>query len=161
MKKLIYVAGLLTFSGAVIAAQPPRAVIESCLLGRPSDSGVTVAMNVFGKPAKTLPVAYSVGPRSGKAFVAIETYRGYVGDAIALGEDPPPDSLEDSMSASYGVVKRKGVRFVCVTEANGQGSAAFVVSAFVGQFPPPKNLRYIRLYYVLADIRKLKTSRPG
>ncbi|QRQ85336.1 hypothetical protein [Cupriavidus oxalaticus] len=45
--------------------------------------------------------------------------------------------------------------------ANGQGSAAFAVGAFVGEFPPTKNRPFIRLYYVLADIRKLKAYRPN
>ncbi|MBP0619181.1 hypothetical protein [Cupriavidus consociatus] len=102
-------AGFLLTSACQLAyAQPPRAVIESCLLGYPSTKGVTVnfgdihhiVMQDNSGYRRTWPekmkehVGYATSKKDENDYVFAGQYRGYIKRAFSLSE------LEHTVSRS-------------------------------------------------------------
>ncbi len=74
--------------------------------------------------------------------------------AVAMGKFQP-SRVEEPSLAAYAVLRQRGQRYVCVMESNGNGSAAFVRSAFVGRIPPSTSAT-LKLFYKVADVKKFK-----
>jgi len=166
----IFLAGCHVSGSAF--AQPPQDVIESCLLGYATAPGLVVATGEIGHQMmedvpgyrltwpERLPgirVGYAVGKAGKNDYVFAGRYRGYIHRAIPLTQWKP-ERLATPLIARYGVVELAGRRYACVTEANGQGSAAFVVAGYIGRFPPGKG-QAMQLYYVVADTKTFKSFR--
>ncbi|MCY1517070.1 hypothetical protein D9M68_517390 [compost metagenome] len=157
------------------AAKPPQSVIESCLLGYPSQRGITVSTSNFGHSSVTqdipnfqllwadgmrgVRVGYATSHKDENDYVFAGRSRGFISNAIPL-TDWKPSRIEAPIRAAYGVVKRQGRNYVCVVDAPGQGSAAFYRVGYIGQFPPKKRAD-IQLYYAVADIKKFNAFKSG
>ncbi|AZG16587.1 hypothetical protein [Cupriavidus pauculus] len=163
-----------TFGNPVAAhATPPQAVVESCLMGAPAADGISVSVNAPGnqsmeqrgrylliwpEEARGTRIGYATDEKGGNDYIFAGPYRGYIRRAVALTKWRP-ERLEVPLLATYGVVRQGKHRYVCVTEANGQGTAAFVVAGYIGRMPPAKG-KTMRLYYTVADIKTFKAFPP-
>lgn len=99
-------------------------------------------------------VGYAISQDGDKDYVFVGNRRGYVGGAIPLTQWKPAP-LEVPLRAGYGVVTQGANRYACVVESTGQGSAAFVMAGYIGQFSPGKG-KGMQLYYAVADTRTFK-----
>ena len=159
---------------SVACAQPPQAVIESCLLGYSTTAGISVAMGESGhqvleevrgyrltwpEQLRAPRVGYAISHSGNNDYVFVENHRGYVKRAIPLTQWRPAP-LEVPLRARYGVVSQGASRYACVVEGLGQGSAAFVMAGYIGKFPPAKGKR-IQLYYAVADTKSFEGFKPG
>lgn len=160
---------LLVGCCSVAHAQPPQAVIESCLLGYSTAAGISVVMGASGHQVvedvpgyrltwpERLPgvrVGYAVSKGGDNDYVFVGRRRGYIRTAIPLSQWKPAP-LEVPLRAGYGVVTQGTSRYVCVVESTGQGSAAFVMAGYIGRFAPAKG-KGIQLYYAVADTKTFK-----
>lgn len=154
---------------SIAQAQPPQAVIESCLLGYSTTAGTSVAMGKSGHQViedvpgyrltwpERLPgirVGYAISNDGDNDYVFVGRRRGYVRRAIPLTQWQPAP-LDNPLRAQYGVVTQGKSRYACVVEAAGQGSAAFVMVGYIGQLAPAKE-KAIQLYYAVADTKTFK-----
>ncbi|MEM5429469.1 hypothetical protein [Cupriavidus oxalaticus] len=167
---------IVTLTCQLTYAQPPRVVVESCLLGYPSIKRVTVKlgdthyMSIQDDAGyrRTWPermtgeqVGYATSQKNENDYVFIGKYRGYIRKAIPLSElEREPQRIESPLLASYGTIRYGAHRYVCLTQANGQGSAAFVVDGYIGEFPPKKG-RFLQLYYTMENTKKFKAFSKG
>lgn len=171
MIRSVMVSFLFAISVPTHAEQVPGAVIDSCLLFQKStDASVSIApiegatqltddVTVPGyqlfTPAgdnNTLRVGYAISERGNNDYVFVGTRRGYIVRAVAVGKFKPA-RVETPSLASFAVLRQHGRRYVCVMESNGNGSAAFVRSAFVGRISSSKGST-LNLFYKVADVKK-------
>lgn len=169
---------LFAFSALAHAGEVPEAVIDSCLLyDKAVAPGILISPiegNVQLTDEVTVPgyqlftpahnrnklrVGYATSMRGNNDYVFVGSRRGYVKRAIAVGKWQPTRVEEPSLAA-FAVLRQRGRRYVCVMESNGNGSAAFVRSAFVGRIPPSKNA-ILKLSYKVADVKKFKAFDEG
>lgn len=154
------------------AERPPDAIMDSCLSLKATRNAISVSpiegsealeddyevpgYTVFkpGVKSNDLGVGYATSQHGIHDFVLAGKHRGYINRAISLGKYRP-ERIEPPERASYAVVREGTQRYVCVVESNGQGSAAFVRSAFVARIPSQKTAR-MTLYYKVADVKKFK-----
>lgn len=178
MKRLLILPLLLAASITAHARAVPAAVIDSCLLfDRATDASVSIApiegaaelvdeVSVSGyelfTPASdnnALGIGYATSTRGDKDYIFVGPYRGYVMQAVAVGRFQPKGIDQPSL-ASYALLRQRGRQYVCVMESNGNGSAAFVRSAYVGRVPPSKGST-LKLFYKVADVKTFKAFNGG
>ncbi|WP_150124039.1 hypothetical protein [Cupriavidus nantongensis] len=148
-------------------------LIDSCLLvDRPSEASISITriegeadviddVTVPGYQLFTPGVAnnmhgigYATSKRGSNDFIFVGASRGYINRAVALGKHRP-SRVEQPILAAYALLRQHGRRYVCVMESNGNGSAAFFRSAYVGRIPSSKGAQF-RLYYKVADVKRFK-----
>ncbi|MDQ0142893.1 hypothetical protein [Cupriavidus necator] len=177
MTRTAVVVCFLVLSLPAHAEKPvPAAIIDSCLLfDRPSDASISIA-RLDGKANliddvtvpgyelfiprsanNNLPIGYATSKQGSDDYIFVGTRRGYIKRAVALGKHRP-SRVEQPILAGYAVLRQRGRRYVCVMESNGNGSAAFVRSAFVGRIPSSGDME-LKLYYKVADVKTVKA--PG
>ncbi|WP_439683599.1 hypothetical protein [Cupriavidus oxalaticus] len=171
MIRLIILALLVAISASARAEPVPEAVIDSCLLfdkstdvsisivpiegGAQLIDDVTVPGYQLFIPASDrnrLRVGYATSKREFKDYVFVGPHRGYIVRAVAMGKYRPARVEEPSLAA-FALLRQRGRQYVCLMESNGNGSAAFVRSAFVGRIPPSKG-SILKLFYKVADVKK-------
>ncbi len=169
---------LVALSVSAHAELVPEAIIDSCLLlDRSSDTSISIRpiegdANLIDEvtvPGYQLfiPASDSNKPRVGYAtskigsndYIFVGRRRGFIKRAVAVGKFQPTRVEEPSLAA-FAVLSQRGQRYVCVMESNGNGSAAFVRSAFVGRIPLSKNAM-LKLLYKVADVRKFEAFGEG
>ncbi|WP_051705471.1 hypothetical protein [Cupriavidus metallidurans] len=173
MIRTVILPFLLMFPAFAHAEQVPDAVIDSCLLfDKPTDSSVSITpiegeaqliddVMVPGyqlfTPASDnnkLRVGYATSKHGNTDYVFVGSRRGYIKRAVALGKFQPR-SVEQPSLAAFAVLRQHGQQYVCVMESNGNGSAAFVRSAFAGRISPSKGAT-LKLFYKVADVKKFR-----
>ncbi|SOY39783.1 conserved hypothetical protein [Cupriavidus taiwanensis] len=173
MTRAVLVASLLALSVAANAEQMPVAIIDSCLLfDRPSDASISIIrieggedhtddvtvpgyqLFTSGDPNNKHTIGYATSKRGSSDFVFVGASRGYINRAVALGKHRP-SRVEQPILAAYALLRQHGRGYVCVMESNGNGSAAFVRSAYVGRIPSSKGAEF-KLYYKVADVKRFK-----
>ncbi|WP_340523155.1 hypothetical protein [Cupriavidus necator] len=167
---------LLALSVSAHAEQVPEAVIDSCLLfDRSSDSSISISpiegdANLIDEVTtpgyqlftpegdrNKLRVGYATSKRGSDDYIFVGPRRGFIKRAVAVGK-LPPTRVEEPSLAAFAVLRQRGQRYVCVMESNGNGSTAFVRSAFVGRIPLSKNAT-LKLFYKVADVKKLRGTQ--
>ncbi|WP_265922396.1 hypothetical protein [Cupriavidus nantongensis] len=173
MIRIALIPILLALPVTGLAQQVPAAVIDSCLLfDRSSDASISISpieggeslidevtvpgYQLFtpGGDSNKLRIGYATKKRGSNDYIFVGTRRGFIMQAIAVSKFQPTRVEEQSLAA-YAVLRQGGQRYVCVIESNGNGSAAFVRSAFVGRIPLSKGAT-LKLFYKVADVKKLK-----
>ncbi|MCO4893527.1 hypothetical protein MKD50_29475 [Cupriavidus sp. WGtm5] len=170
MTRTVLLASLLALSVTAHAQQIPAAIIDSCLLlDRPSDVSISITRiegeadliddvtvpgyQLFtpGGASNKHAIGYATSKRGSNDFIFAGASRGYINRAAALGKHRP-SRVEQPILAAYALLRQHGRRYVCVMESNGNGSAAFVRSVYVGRIPSSKGAR-LKLYYKVADVK--------
>ena len=160
------------------ASAPSDSIVDSCLLfDKPVRSTISIlpidgaevlqddyevpGYTVFrpGFKSNSLGVGYATSKHGNDDFVIVGRHRGYISRAIPRGQYKP-QRIEPPERALYAVIREDAQQYVCLVESNGNGSAAFVRSAFVARIPPDRNAG-LTLYFKVADIKKLKTFTEG
>ncbi|KUE88365.1 hypothetical protein ASL20_13980 [Cupriavidus necator] len=163
----------LALSVSAHAEGVPEAVIDSCLLfDKSSDASISISpieadenlidevtvphYQLFtpGGDSNKLRIGYATKKHGSNDYIFVGARRGFIMQAIAVGKFQPTRVEEPSLAA-YAVLRQGGQRYVCVMESNGNGSAAFVRSAFVGRIPLSKGAT-LKLFYKVADVKKFK-----
>ncbi|WP_018314275.1 hypothetical protein [Cupriavidus sp. UYPR2.512] len=169
---------LLALSVSAHAEQVPEDIIDSCLLfDRSSDSSISISpiegdanlmdevtmagyqLFIPGGDSNKLRIGYATSKRGNNDYIFVGARRGFIMRAVAVGK-PQPSRVEEPSLAAYAVLRQRGQRYVCVMESSGNGSAAFVRSAFVGRIPRSKNAT-LKLFYKVADVKKFKAFNEG
>ncbi|WP_432258799.1 hypothetical protein [Cupriavidus sp. TMH.W2] len=169
---------LLTLSVSAHAKQVSEAVIDSCLLfDRSTDASISISpiegdanlideitvpgYQLFspGSDSNKLRIGYATSKRGSNDYIFVGARRGFIMRAVAVGRFQP-SRVEEPSLAAYAVLRQRGQRYVCVMESNGNGSAAFVRSAFVGRIPASKGST-MKLYYKMADVKKFRAFNEG
>ncbi|WP_427312142.1 hypothetical protein [Cupriavidus sp. H39] len=175
MTRTALVVCLLLLSFAAHAEPVPAAIIDSCLLfDRQSEASISIArlegeadliddVTVPGYELfiplsgnNTLPIGYATSTHGSDDYIFVGTRRGYIRRAVALGKHQP-SRIEQPIHARYAVLRQRGRRYVCAMEGNGNGSAAFVRSAFVGRISSSGGTE-LKLYYKVADVKTVKAA---
>lgn len=178
MIRLIAASILCLLSQQARAGAPSDAIVDSCLLfDKPARSTISIfpidgaevvqddyeipGYTVFkpGFKSNRLGVGYATSKHGNDDFVIVGRHRGYISRAIPLGQHKP-QRIEPPELALYAVIREDAQQYVCIVESNGNGSAAFVRSAFVARIPPERNAG-LTLYFRVADVKKLKTFTDG
>ncbi|MDT4834345.1 hypothetical protein FQZ97_679800 [compost metagenome] len=174
MIRSVILTFLFALSVSAYAEPVPEAVIDSCLLfDKSTDGSVSIApiegesqliddVTVHGyqlftpaSDSNKLRVGYATSKRGSNDYVFVGSRRGYIMQAVAVGKFKPA-RIEEPSLAAFAVLHQRGRQYVCVMESNGNGSAAFVRSAFVGRISPSKGST-LKLFYKVADVKKFKS----
>lgn len=178
MNRSIAALVLCLLSSQAYAGTPSDEIMDSCLLfDRPVHSSISIlpidgpealqdddevpGYTVFtpGFKSNSLRVGYATSKHGIEDFVMVGRHRGYISGAISLGPYKP-QRIEPPERAFYAVVHKGAQQYVCIVASNGQGSAAFVRSAFVARIPLRRNTK-LKLYFKVADIKKFKAFADG
>lgn len=162
---------LVALSVSAYAELVPEAVIDSCLLfDKSTDASVSIVpiegeahliddvtvpghrLFIPASDRNRLRIGYATSKRGLKDYIFVGTHRGYIMRAVAVGKFRPA-RVEEPGLAAFALLRQRGLQYVCLMESNGNGSAAFVRSAFVGRIPPSKGSA-LKLFYKVADVKK-------
>ena len=164
---------LLLLPSILVHAEPvPAAVIDSCLLfTRSSDPSIAISpiegdglMDDVTVPGyrrflpgieRNMQIGYAASKHGSNDYIFVGARRGYIVRAVAVGTHQP-SRIEEPSLAAYAVLHQRGQRFVCVMESNGNGSAAFVRSVYVGRIPCRPKSAELKLYYKVADVKRFR-----
>jgi hypothetical protein len=174
MIRLVILAVLAALSALANAEQKvPEEVIDSCLLfDKPIDASISIMpiegdkqliddvtvpgyqLFIPASDGNKLPVGYASSKHGSNDYIFVGPHRGYVMRAAAVGRYQPA-RIEEPSLAAFAVLRQHGHQYACVMESNGNGSAAFVRSAFVGRVPSSKGSA-LKLFYKVADVKRFK-----
>ena len=172
MARLPILFFVLMLSNSAHAQKVSESVIDSCLMfDKPVDASVVISPLENRAPLideVTVPgyqlfipasdnndfrVGYATSQRGIDDYVFVDSHRGYIKRAVAVGKFQTK-RIEQPSLASFALLRQHGQLYLCVMESNGNGSAAFVRSAFVGRIPASKSSS-LKLFYKVADVKKL------
>lgn len=173
MIRPVILSFFLALSVSAHAERVPEAVIDSCLLfDKSTDASISIAkieggaqlmddvtapgyqLFIPASDSNRLRIGYATSKQGNNDYVFVGPHRGYIMWAVAVGRFQPTRVAEPSLAA-YAVLRQRERQYVCVMESNGNGSAAFVRSAFVGRIPSSKGST-LKLRYKVADVKKFK-----
>lgn len=174
MIRIVILPILFALSALAHADQKvPEAVIDSCLLfDKPFDASISITpiegraqliddvtvpgyqLFIPASDSNKLPVGYATSKHGSNDYIFVGQHRGYVMRAAAVGKYRPA-RIEEPSRAAFAVLGQHGHQYVCVMESNGNGSAAFARSAFVGRIPSSKGSA-LKLFYKVADVKRFK-----